>query len=181
MLIAVDGTVAFHAADCAWFQPAALAPRVVDLFRQGLADSGRLWRTFYDWQAPPTADQFRDVLTRAGALTWFGFDEISRAPMAFFWLDPCGAMARINFALMPDCTGRRALRVGREVTDLILEYGYGAGLRALMGETPAANAPAVKYAKASGMRLVGVIPGGCWMAESGDFCGRVITCKTLED
>jgi hypothetical protein len=23
MLIAVDGTVAFHAADCAWFQPAA--------------------------------------------------------------------------------------------------------------------------------------------------------------
>lgn len=179
-MLIIQDTVSFEAGGCTWFQPKALAPEVVERFRIGLETSDRLWTTFYDWQAPPTQDEFLALMTRATVLSWFGFDTGSGEPMAFFWLEPAGATARINFALLPGCDGRRALRIGRDVTDMVLAIGHDVGLRALSGETPTANKAACKYAVACGLREVGVIPGGCYMAETGEFCGRLITCKTME-
>lgn len=179
-MLIVQGTVSFEAGGCTWFQAAALHPAVIELFRDALAVSGRLWTTFYDWPAPPSPSEFMATMTRGNVLSWFGFDTATRAPMAFFWLELAGATARINFALLPCCPGRRALRIGREVGDTLLEHGQAMGLRALMGETPTANTAAVKYAKSCGFRPLGIIMNGCYMAETGEFCGRLITCKTME-
>ena len=179
-MIVIADTLSFTAGGCTWFQPKALDPEAVERFRIGLETSDRLWTTFYDWQAPPSRDEFLALMTRETVLSWFGFDTGSGEPLAFFWLEPAGATARINFALMPGCTGRRAIRVGCEATDQILETGWPLGLRALMGETPTANPAAVKFARACGLKPLGIIPHGCFMAETGEFCGRLVTCKTTE-
>jgi hypothetical protein len=179
-MLTIQDTISFEAGGCTWFQPGALRAEVVEQFRGGLDASGRLWLTFYDWPTPPEPAEFLRILTRDGVLCWFGFDTATREPMAIFWLEMAGATARINFALLPCCFGRRALRVAREVTDAILAAGKYIGLRALMGETPTANTAAVKYAKSCGLRPLGIIMNGCYMAETGEFCGRLITCKTME-
>lgn len=103
---------------------------------------------------------------------------------ALFWLtDFIGNAAFLHHVIFKKFWGRESKRIGRHVLEFIFGVGNGDQkplVGTLLGLTPVNNIPAVKYARAVGMKPAGRVPGIFYDVYDNSTVNGFLSYMTLE-
>lgn len=117
--------------------------------------------TFYDGSIQ-TAEQFIQYMQSGKTLPVVAFSDA--APMGFAWLTEInGFRAFAHFCMLRIAWGSHSREIARQILDYwwSLASDTGPVLQLIMGMTPEANKPALRFIRQLGFNIVGTVPKIC--------------------
>jgi hypothetical protein len=164
--------------------PLKKMPKVLVMgYWESLLSAGRLATRLSDVHTP-SVDDVVLLMGRFPESMFFVLRKVESEwfPISEFTLtDFIGNAARIHFSMSPDLEFKNCLKVGREVTDSVLNNWYKAGnpdeayLSTLIGLTPVPHRRGCLFALKSGFEKQCVIPqSGTFQ---GDICDMMLSLK----